>query len=99
MGRVGSLVSEKRALHDGVNQRAHAVIAGGGALDDGVQRGAVAVGDGRAGGVNDEVTGQVAGEGGFVLEQVRFELADVLEGRAVGELAGGIDARLMAICW
>ena len=55
-------MEEERTLDDFMDQRTQAVLAPTRALDDSFNFGAVAEGHGRAGGIDRELPGEVAGE-------------------------------------
>lgn len=76
-----------------MDEGADAVVAGGGAFEDGLDFGAVGEADGGAGGVDGELAGEVASELLFVVEEELLEFADVTEFASVGKFAGGIDGK------
>lgn len=89
---MGLLGLEEGVLHDGVDEIAHAVAGGASGGEDVVEGATVREADGCAGGIDEQLLGEIAGDGGlFAGEQELLEVADVLEGGAVGEGASGID--------
>lgn len=73
-----------------MDQRTDTVVAFCG-LQDGFELGAVGEAEGGAGGVGEELFGEVAGDSFVLGEEEVFKVADVVKRLAVGELAGGID--------
>src|SRR5262245_48928105 len=68
-----------------MDEAARAVVLRAGALQDFLDRGAVAETNRRAGGVNGELPREVARELGLVGEEQAFEFADILERAAIRE--------------
>ena len=68
-----------------------AVPARGGAVEDRFDLRPVAEPDRRAGGVDDQLADEVAGDLPLVLQQQPLQLADVAELPAVGQVAGRVD--------
>ena len=100
MNLIGECLSfgvEERALDDGVNERAKAVILVSRGFDDALDLGAIREGDGCAGGVGEEFGGDGAGDLIWIGEEQRFEIADVFEDAAVGQLVGGIDGKAFGV--
>src|ERR1700678_4228089 len=86
----GLLVEEKAALYNLMHEGAHAVLPGGGVLQDPLDLGPVAEPDGRAGRIDKELPREVSRDLPLVVEQQPLEAADVREGPAVGQLAAAV---------
>src|SRR5712671_3113574 len=66
-------------------------MAGTGALEDLLDLRSVTETDRRAGGIDGELSRQIAGDLFLVPEQEALEFADIAERAAIGQLAAGID--------
>ena len=82
---------EEVAFDDAVDEASQAVAGGFGSVHNAVDFCAVTEADRRAGGEDRELPRHVQRERAFVGEQEFLQVADVAEGAAVGQDAGGID--------
>jgi hypothetical protein len=74
-----------------VDEITNPIAIRGTGIEHGLNFRAIHEAHGRAGGVQDEVVKQIAGELAWVGGEEAFDVVDVVEGVAAGEFAGGID--------
>lgn len=90
---VGSWWGRERwGWRQGEEQILGAVALGGAGVQEAFDFGTIGEANGGSRGVDGELVQKVAGEGAGIGGEERLELADVLEGAPVGELAAGVNS-------